>query len=388
MERYYSAIVFITLLTLGVIIIHLRDNETLSRKVKKKIGIIAILITIGSICEFLELYLNETNSKFIIIHGIIKAIELTIAPIIPILFTKIVERRNTNRKVQITILSILIINGICEFISIFTPFIFYIDKNNIYKHAFFYYSYTAMYLAGIIFFIVRLLIYTKKFQSRNLITLISILVFLVAGFLIRIFNENIHTDWLLVTIALLQFIIYYSDLVLKVDPLTNLLNRKSYQNRLRKIDYMTAIIILDANHFKEINDKYGHQFGDEILKIISKNILKAYGKYAHCYRIGGDEFCVILKRGKLEEITKRSKKRYDRYKAIECLNESFKKLLTQECDEYPMLRYGVSIGYGICYENNDEFKHSYYSSDAINEVIKIADKRMYKEKENTKLNKI
>lgn len=381
MERYYSAIVFIALMTLGVIIIHLRDNETLSRKVKKKIGIIAILIAIGSMCEFLGLYLNETNSKFIIIHGIIKAIELTIAPIIPILFTKIVERRNTNRKVQITILSILIINGICEFISILIPFIFYIDENNIYRHAFFYHFYTIMYLAGIIFFIVKLLKNTRKYQSRNVITLISILVFLVSGFLIRIFNENIHIDWLLVTIALLQFIIYYSDLVLKVDPLTNLLNRKSYQNRLRKIDYMTAIIILDANYFKEINDQYGHQFGDEILKIIAKNILKSYGKYAHCFRIGGDEFCVILKRGKLEEIMRNGKQKYDKYKAIENLNESFKNLLAQEYDEYSMLKSGVSIGYGIYYENNDEFKHD---TNTIQEVIKIADRRMYADKKKQK----
>lgn len=384
MERYYSAIVFITLSALGVVMFHLKDNETLSSRVKKELFIIASLIFTGCICEFLGLYLNETNSKFTIIHGIIKAIELTIAPIIPILFTKIVGLKSVKRKKQVVILIVLIMNGICEFISVFTPFIFYIDENNIYRHAFFYNFYTITYLAGIIFFIIELLKYTRKYQSKNIITLISILVFLISGFLIKVFNNNINTDWLVVTIVLLQFIIYYSDLALKVDPLTTLLNRKSFENRVKKTDYTTAVIILDANNFKEINDQYGHQFGDEILKVIAKTILKTYGKYAHCYRIGGDEFCVILKRGKLEEITKANKKKYDRYSSIESLNNYFKELLSQEYDEFPMLKNGVSIGYGIYYGNSDEFKHNHYSSNTIRDVIKIADERMYKEKQETK----
>ena len=380
MERYYSAIVFITLTALGVILVHLKDNETLSRRVKKEIFIIASLIFIGCVCEFFGLYLNGTSSKFITIHGIIKAIELTIAPVIPILYTKIVGLKSVKRKKQVIILIFLMANGICEFISVFTPFIFYIDESNIYRHAFFYNFYTSMYLAGIVFFIIELLKYTKKYQSRNIITLISILVFLISGFLIKVLYEDINTDWLVVTIALLQFIIYYSDLALKVDPMTTLLNRKSYENRLKKIDYTTAVIILDANYFKEINDQYGHQFGDEILKLIAKIILKAYGKYAHCYRIGGDEFCVILKRGKLEEITKANKNKHDRYNALENLNNNFKKLLSQKYEEFPMLKNGVSIGYGIYYGNSDEFKHNHYSSNTIRDVIKIADERMYKEK--------
>lgn len=384
MERYYSAIVFITLVALGVIMVHLKDNETISRRVKKEIFIIAGLIFIGCVCEFFGLYLNGTSSKFSTIHGIIKAIELTIAPVIPILYTKIVGLKNANIKKQVIILICLIINGICEFISVFTPFIFWIDENNIYRHAFFYSFYTIMYSAGIIFFIIELLKYTRKYQSKNIVTLISILVFLISGFLIKVLNEEINTDWLVVTIALLQFIIYYSDLALKVDPMTTLLNRKSYENRLKKIDYMTAIIILDANYFKEINDQYGHQFGDEILKIIAKTILKAYGKYAHCYRIGGDEFCVILKRGKLEEITKANENKHDRYNALENLNNNFKKLLSQKYEEFPMLKNGVSIGYGIYYGNSDEFKHSHYLSNTIRDVVKIADERMYKEKQKTK----
>ena len=384
MDRYYSAIIFITLAMLGAIVIHLFDNETLSRRVKKEFTFIASLISICSVCEFFGLYLNEASCQLIYVHGIVKAIEFSIAPIIPILYAKIVGVKNVRKKRKFVIFSLISVNAICEFISIFTPFVFYINENNIYEHAFFYNFYVFMYFAGIIFFIFELLKYTQKYQSRNFTTLIAIIVFLMGGFLVRIVNENVYTDWLVVAITLLLFMIYYSDLSLKVDPLTSLLNRKSYENRLKKVDYPTAVILLDANNFKEINDTYGHQFGDKILKVIAKTIIQTYGKHAHCYRIGGDEFCCILKQGKLDELSNGQKNKYGKYKMLEELNRNFDEFLSQQYEEFPMLKNGVSKGYGIYYGSSDEFKHTRYSSETIREVVKIADERMYKEKEKSK----
>ena len=384
MNRYYSAIVFIILTMLGTIIVHLYDNETLSRRVKKEFTLIASLICICSVCEFMGIYLNESGRQLILVHGIVKAIEFSISPIIPILYAKIVGIKSVRIKRNMIIVSLIIINAICEFVSIFKPLVFYIDENNIYRRAAFYHFYTTMYFAGIIFFIFELLKYTQKYQSRNIATLIAIMVFLVSGFSIKICNEEVYTDWLIVAIALLLFMIYYSDLALKVDPLTSLLNRKSYEHRLKKIDYPTAVIVLDANNFKSINDTYGHQYGDKILKVISKTIIQAYGKNAHCYRIGGDEFCVILKRGKLEELSRSQQKHYSKEEMLDSLNKKFDDLLSQKFEEYPMLKNGVSKGYGIYYGSGDEFKHNCYSPETLKEVIKIADERMYAEKEKSK----
>ena len=379
MNRYYSTIVFITLAILVATVIHLFDNETLSQRVKKEFLSIACLIGIGCACEYLGIFFNGAPYISTTIHGIIKAVEFSIAPIIPVLYANIVGLKTKKTKKKIILFSILIVNSICELISVYIPFIFYIDKDNVYRHSFFYGIYIFMYITGIGFFIFELIKYTKKYQSRNLITLIAIIGFLICGFSIRVFNAEVYTDWLVVAISLLLFIIYYSDLILKVDPLTCLLNRKSYQNRIKKIDYATAIIILDANKFKEINDHYGHQVGDKVLKIIAKTIIEAYGKYAHCYRIGGDEFCIILKRGKLEAIIQKEDN-FDNYKMIEDLNNNFDELLSNKIKDFPMLKNGVSKGYGIFYGTLDEFKNHSNPSETINEVIKQADDRMYNEK--------
>jgi diguanylate cyclase (GGDEF)-like protein len=55
-----------------------------------------------------------------------------------------------------------------------------------------------------------------------------------------------------------------------------------------------GVLLLDINDFKEINDTYGHKVGDEILKLISDKLLKVCRKSEAAFRIGGDEFLIIV----------------------------------------------------------------------------------------------
>ena len=55
-----------------------------------------------------------------------------------------------------------------------------------------------------------------------------------------------------------------------------------------------SLIVFDIDDFKQVNDNYGHLMGDECLKEIAAGIKKAYSDDGLCYRIGGDEFCVLL----------------------------------------------------------------------------------------------
>ena len=58
---------------------------------------------------------------------------------------------------------------------------------------------------------------------------------------------------------------------------------------------MVSLLMLDIDYFKKINDTYGHSTGDEVLKELSKLISDSC-KYADCIsRVGGEEFCVILR---------------------------------------------------------------------------------------------
>ena len=86
------------------------------------------------------------------------------------------------------------------------------------------------------------------------------------------------------------------------DTLTQLHNRNRYVkdiDRLSKGDQPVGVVYLDINGLKDINDQYGHEFGDGILAECAQKARTIFGR-EHCYRIGGDEF-VIIREGLTEE---------------------------------------------------------------------------------------
>jgi diguanylate cyclase (GGDEF)-like protein len=85
------------------------------------------------------------------------------------------------------------------------------------------------------------------------------------------------------------------------DPLTGLYNRRLFEesfekelNRARRYGLPLGIVILDLHRFKEVNDKYGHPRGDDVLKAAASTFQKALRTSDSAFRIGGDEFALLL----------------------------------------------------------------------------------------------
>ncbi len=89
---------------------------------------------------------------------------------------------------------------------------------------------------------------------------------------------------------------------LRVDHLTQAYNRKSFDEQLKKYVQMTAVmqtpitlLILDIDHFKKINDSYGHDIGDFILIECVRLLKEVFTREDQLvYRIGGEEFAILL----------------------------------------------------------------------------------------------
>ncbi len=90
----------------------------------------------------------------------------------------------------------------------------------------------------------------------------------------------------------------------KLDALTGLYNRRYFEDEIEKIHAESersvgyALIIVDLDHFKEINDTYGHAHGDDVLKKIGKTLKVCRRREDRIVRWGGDEFVIILPRCK------------------------------------------------------------------------------------------
>jgi diguanylate cyclase (GGDEF)-like protein len=86
-----------------------------------------------------------------------------------------------------------------------------------------------------------------------------------------------------------------------LDPLTELLNRASLDSRVAEIEQQAhlaneavALVLLDLDHFKAVNDEYGHDRGDAVLRDAAYEMRKSLRTFELAYRIGGEEFLLLL----------------------------------------------------------------------------------------------
>lgn len=85
----------------------------------------------------------------------------------------------------------------------------------------------------------------------------------------------------------------------RIDPLTGLLNRRAFQEKIQQRQQRSspsqhAVIVCDIDHFKHINDNYGHKIGDIALKKVADILRKSLRKQDEISRIGGEEFLILL----------------------------------------------------------------------------------------------
>lgn len=149
------------------------------------------------------------------------------------------------------------------------------------------------------------------------------------------------------------------------DALTELPNRQSFLTALAQSleraqdnGWHTALLFLDLDRFKEVNDGKGHAVGDKLLQMVAKRLRRAVRETDAVGRLGGDEFTVLLERlAKVEDVTQICQK------LIETLGQAFR------VDDQEIF-IGVSIGVAI------------FPNDAVDcsDLLKRADQAMYRAK--------
>ena len=145
------------------------------------------------------------------------------------------------------------------------------------------------------------------------------------------------------------------------DAMTDALNRRSFEKLLHMYengDTPYALILIDVDTFKTVNDMYGHAVGDEILKKVTGLLKKAFRSIDHVCRIGGDEFAIIM-----VEMT--SDLKYTIEEKIKAVNEE----LGTENENIP----AVSLSVGVAFSDRENSGES---------IFKDADKALYYVKEN------
>ncbi|QWW68223.1 GGDEF domain-containing protein [Rhizobium sp. WYJ-E13] len=100
------------------------------------------------------------------------------------------------------------------------------------------------------------------------------------------------------------------------DPLTGLLNRRALfdQYGVRAMGVSTAVIVFDIDHFKSVNDRYGHAAGDHVLRVFAGELSANCRSGDTAARLGGEEFALVLKEimpGRAELAAERIRKAFE-----------------------------------------------------------------------------
>ena len=147
------------------------------------------------------------------------------------------------------------------------------------------------------------------------------------------------------------------------DMLTELYNKRYFEyvmNTKVKRENAFALIFLDLDYFKPVNDTYGHQTGDEVLHNVGKRILNSIRTADYAFRLGGDEFACIIGGNP------------DEKNCLESIDR-LKKVISSPYNIHGQnIKIGVSCGYAVYPSDGD----------TVELIIKTADSRMYSEKEN------
>ncbi len=110
-------------------------------------------------------------------------------------------------------------------------------------------------------------------------------------------NNAQFPDWHIVTfkdIHHLRVSLDQVQLLSDKDPLTQLLNRRGLQRWQSCQSGAAGLVLLDIDHFKQINDRFGHNAGDHLLVIVAQMLLRHCSVQDACVRWGGEEFLVVL----------------------------------------------------------------------------------------------
>jgi diguanylate cyclase (GGDEF)-like protein len=146
------------------------------------------------------------------------------------------------------------------------------------------------------------------------------------------------------------------------DPLTGLYNRRLFSenfekelNRGRRYGSPLGLVVLDLHRFKEVNDKHGHPRGDEVLRAAAATLKKALRTSDSAFRIGGDEFALLLPQTDAEQALALSRR----------VETVFAEML-----QPLQLIVGVSMDHGVATFPQD--------GEQADQLIRVADERLYR----------
>lgn len=296
-----------------------------------------------------------------------------LSPVVPSIWLlyahcEVFQDEEKTRKFAIPLCGVISVNFVLLVISQFTGWFYYIDSGNVYHRGPLFLMAAAFTMTLIFYAFVMITLNRKKIEKKHYFSLVFFAIPPTAGIALQILFYGWSLMLNSLVLSLLMVFLNIQNHSIHTDYLTGVFNRKKLDAYLEeRISSASekktfSAILMDMDHFKKINDTYGHESGDDALQLCVKLLRKSLRSKDFIARYGGDEFFIILDTSDppaLEGIISRI------FDCIERYNES-------GAQRY---RLGFSIGYAI-YDCNSGMQ--------AEEFKNLLDKKMYKDKLSNK----
>lgn len=345
----------------------LNSNEELN-----KFFFVMTKLTLGQlVIESLTIIINRRPELWLIhLSKLLHTVLFILSPIVIYYWYRFVKLwisdSFSNRKRNIKLRTLpLALNFVISGTSYFSGLVFTITDTNTYQRG------TLFFVPVLISYLYLLyscivIIKNRKLLTNNELTALLSFSFLpfIGGFAQTVLHGALLM-WSSIALGLIVVFIYLQQRMMQLDPVTGAWSRGAFEqymeNRVMRDskDMDFAVIFIDLDRFKQINDNYGHLEGDNALKNTVEIIKKSLRNSDIIARFGGDEFVVLLNgtnRDKVKEIVKR-------------IHHNFK-----EYNENSGKAYKVEYSYGYEIFDPENFK-------SIGHFLNHVDGLMYKNKE-------
>ncbi len=354
---YYTTLTVLAIFAQLVILTILKSDNLMPKENRRYFILAFITFIVATFLEWfsevIKLCINDDNFYYILVQAIMHII----IPLTPY-FLGSAFKKYDNLKPFKFLFFVNIFLALLSFApSIENSFYNVFEPGNIYLIYFSFVIYVLFRMFATIYQV------SKSYQS-GIITILIINIFLITNFAIVLqsFSDGINTIYITNTANAIIIYYYFGTLINKRDGLTLLLNRRCFENRIRTLKHDSIFLFIDLNSFKEINDTYGHLKGDQMLKEIAAICLETFAHYGSSYRIGGDEYCIIIKK---------------HLNDVDSLITSLHQNIAERKKVVPLLP-SVSVGYG----------YFFYKKNTVNDALNEADEMMYKVKNKHKVSKL
>lgn len=332
-------------LVLVAFAILLRTTVFLDKRTVLRMYALILGLFIFSLIVYLEFSLQEIGG-YNNIRMVIMAIRYSTTPLVIALIIYTLAK-----DVHWAVFIPAVILTVLDIISIFTGIIFSLEEDGTLKRGLLGYLPYIM-VGGYSFLLVYLMIKRSNKRPTEIFPVIFLCFAFASGLILPFILGKDYSKIFCVTITIALFV-YYVFLILQLtekDALTGLLNRQSFYAAVSNdAKDLNAVVAIDMNGLKAINDLEGHAAGDIALKTLAGCFMKASTAKDSVYRLGGDEFVIVCRNVSEEDV---------------------QKLVKRIKDTVSETKYHCAIGYSFC---ESGFRD-------VDEMLKESDEMMYKDK--------